>query len=45
MSISCQGSEGIDIQHRDLMHSGADVLEGVKYTLRTDLLFRKTEEE
>ena len=32
-------------QHRGLMHSGADVLEGVKYTLRTDLMFRKVEEE
>lgn len=32
-------------QHKGLMHSGADVLEGVKYTLRTDLMFRKVEEE
>lgn len=27
-------------QHRGLMHSGADVLGGIKYTLRTDLMFR-----
>ena len=26
-------------QHRDLLHSGADVLKGVKYTMRTDLLY------
>lgn len=27
-------------QHQGLMHSGADVLAGVKYTLRTDLMYR-----
>ncbi|KAK3713398.1 hypothetical protein LTR37_008590 [Vermiconidia calcicola] len=26
-------------QHRDLIHSGDDVLQGVKYTMRTDLLY------
>ncbi|CAK3741777.1 oxidoreductase domain containing [Lecanosticta acicola] len=26
-------------QHRDLLHSGADVLGGVKYTMRTDLMY------
>lgn len=26
-------------QHRNLLHSGADVLSGVKYTMRTDLLY------
>jgi 2OG-Fe(II) oxygenase superfamily len=26
-------------QHRDLLHSGDEVLEGVKYTMRTDLMF------
>jgi hypothetical protein len=26
-------------QHRGLLHSGDEVLEGVKYTMRTDLLF------
>ncbi|KAL9597595.1 MAG: hypothetical protein Q9219_005034 [cf. Caloplaca sp. 3 TL-2023] len=29
-------------QHRDLLHSGDDVRNGVKYTLRTDLMFKKT---
>lgn len=28
-------------QHRDLLHSGADVTSGIKLTLRTDLLYRK----
>lgn len=26
-------------QHRDLLHSGDDVVQGVKYTMRTDLLY------
>ena len=26
-------------QQRDLLHSGEDVLRGVKYTIRTDLMF------
>ena len=26
-------------QHRGLLHSGDEVLEGIKYTMRTDLLF------
>ena len=26
-------------QHRDLLHSGDDVLHGVKYTMRTDLMY------
>lgn len=26
-------------QHRDLIHSGDDVLQGVKYTMRTDLMY------
>lgn len=28
-------------QHRDLLHSGADVVKGTKYTLRTDILYTK----
>lgn len=31
-------------QHRDLLHSGADVTGGIKLTLRTDLMYRKMEE-
>lgn len=26
-------------QHRDLIHSGDDVISGTKYTMRTDLLY------
>ncbi|KAK3072886.1 hypothetical protein LTR53_005989 [Teratosphaeriaceae sp. CCFEE 6253] len=35
-------------QHRDLLHSGDDVLQGVKYTMRTDLMYaleRKADKE
>lgn len=31
-------------QHRDLLHSGADVSGGIKLTLRTDLMYAKLEE-
>lgn len=27
-------------QHRDLVHSGDDVVQGVKYTMRTDLMYK-----
>ncbi|KAH7138592.1 hypothetical protein B0J11DRAFT_424083 [Dendryphion nanum] len=30
-------------QHRDLLHSGDDVISGTKYTMRTDIMFRKEE--
>lgn len=26
-------------QHKGLLHSGAEVLAGIKYTMRTDLMF------
>jgi hypothetical protein len=32
-------------QHRGLLHSGADVKGGLKYTLRMDLIYRKVREE
>ena len=28
-------------QHRDLLHSGDDVLQGVKYTMRTDIMYER----
>ena len=28
-------------QHKGLLHSGADVEQGIKTTLRTDLMYRK----
>lgn len=32
-------------QHKGLLHSGADVKGGLKYTLRTDLMYKKVGEE
>ena len=31
-------------QHRGLLHSGADVIRGTKYTMRTDLMYKKVDE-
>ena len=31
-------------QHRGLLHSGADVVRGTKYTMRTDLMYKKVDE-
>ncbi len=30
-------------QHRDLLHSGADVTGGIKLTLRTDIMYKRME--
>ena len=32
-------------QHHDLVHSGEDVLEGTKYTMRTDIMYHQVSEE
>ncbi|KAF2681087.1 oxidoreductase domain-containing protein [Lentithecium fluviatile CBS 122367] len=32
-------------QHRDLLHSGDDVVNGVKYTMRTDIMYRIAKED
>ncbi|KAI4102741.1 MAG: hypothetical protein L6R37_004213 [Teloschistes peruensis] len=32
-------------QHRNLLHSGDDVTRGTKFTLRTDLMYKKVEQE
>lgn len=47
--ITCDPAKEIDVlprtgrvllfQHRDLLHSGADVIQGTKYTMRTDLMY------
>lgn len=30
-------------QHRNLLHSGEDVLQGTKYTMRSDVIYEKVE--
>ena len=52
-SLSLQPGKHLDVnpkagrvlifQHRDLLHSGADVVKGTKYTLRTDIMYTKEE--
>ncbi|CZT25253.1 uncharacterized protein RCC_10982 [Ramularia collo-cygni] len=47
--MSCDPERSLDVlprtgrvllfQHRDLLHSGADVIQGTKYTMRTDLMY------
>jgi hypothetical protein len=32
-------------QHHDLVHSGEDVLEGTKYTMRTDIMYHRVDEK
>jgi len=32
-------------QHRDLLHSGDDVEDGTKYTMRTDIMYAIEKEE
>ena len=32
-------------QHRDLLHSGDDVTSGIKMTVRTDMMYKKVDEE
>ena len=32
-------------QHLRLMHSGDDVVSGVKYTMRSDIMFSRVEDE
>lgn len=32
-------------QHRDMVHSGEDVITGTKYTVRTDVMYRKSRTE
>lgn len=32
-------------QHRNLLHSGEDVVKGIKYTLRTDIMYTKQDLE
>lgn len=48
-SLSCSPERSLEVmprtgrvllfQHRDLVHSGADVVQGTKYTMRTDLMY------
>jgi hypothetical protein len=41
LDVNPKAGRVLIFQHRDLMHSGADVVRGTKYTLRTDIMFKR----
>ena len=43
MDVPPKAGRVLIFQHRDLLHSGADVIAGTKYTLRTDIMYTKEE--
>lgn len=43
--INPQTGACLVFQHRALMHSGEDLDQGTKYTIRTDVMYRKVDEE
>lgn len=43
LDINPQTGACLVFQHRGLVHSGEDVVSGTKYTMRTDIMFRKAE--
>ena len=44
MDVHPKAGRVLIFQHRDLLHSGADVIAGTKYTLRTDIMYTKEEQ-
>jgi hypothetical protein len=39
MDVNCKAGRVLIFQHRGLYHSGDDVVEGTKYTMRTDIMY------
>jgi hypothetical protein len=39
MDVDPKAGRVLIFQHRNLYHSGDDVLAGVKYTMRTDIMY------
>lgn len=39
MDVNPKAGRVLIFQHRDLYHSGDDVISGTKYTMRTDILY------
>lgn len=39
MDVDPKAGRVLVFQHKNLYHSGDDVIEGVKYTMRTDILY------
>jgi hypothetical protein len=43
LDVAPQTGSCLVFQHRGLVHSGDDVVQGTKYTMRTDVMYRKME--
>lgn len=43
--VSSKVGRVLIFQHRNLLHSGADVLKGIKMTLRTDIMYKVVDPE
>ncbi|KAK3392084.1 hypothetical protein B0T20DRAFT_362531 [Sordaria brevicollis] len=43
--VECKVGRVLIFQHRRVLHAGADVLRGVKYSVRTDVMYREVLEE
>lgn len=39
--VNCKTGRVLIFQHRQLLHAGADVTAGLKYTVRSDLMFER----
>lgn len=45
LDVAPQTGSCLVFQHRGLLHSGDDVVQGTKYTMRTDIMYQKVETE
>ncbi|KAK3956983.1 hypothetical protein QBC32DRAFT_329303 [Pseudoneurospora amorphoporcata] len=43
--VECKAGRVLIFQHRRVFHAGADVIKGVKYSVRTDIMYREILEE
>ncbi|KAK3500171.1 uncharacterized protein B0T23DRAFT_371687 [Neurospora hispaniola] len=43
--VECKTGRVLIFQHRRVFHAGADVVKGVKYSVRTDIMYREVLEE
>lgn len=43
--VECKTGRVLIFQHRRVFHAGADVVRGVKYSVRTDIMYREVLEE
>lgn len=44
-NVECKTGRVLIFQHRRVFHAGADVVKGVKYSVRTDIMYREVLDE